>query len=358
MIFEKLEAAENRYEELNHKLSDIKVINDQDTYRELMKEHSELEPLIDKLKEYRKYESRIREAQELLDDEIDAEFRTLVESELWQDSEKLSQLQKDIRIMLLPRDLSDEKSVIIEIRAGAGGEEAALFGNVLYKMYSRYAEKNGWTTSILDVNETEIGGFKEVIFLVEGKGAFSKFKYESGVHRVQRVPATEAGGRIHTSTVTVAVLPEAEEVEVDIDPGDIRVDTYRSSGAGGQHINKTDSAIRITHMPTGIVVACQDERSQHKNKDKAMRILRAKLYDLEVEKQENRIASERKSQVGRGNRNERIRTYNYPQGRVTDHRIGLTLYKLDSILEGNIDEVIEALLIADQTEKLAGMGVE
>jgi peptide chain release factor 1 len=260
--------------------------------------------------------------------------------------------------MLLPKDQSDEKSVIIEIRAGAGGEEAALFGSVLYKMYSRYAEKKGWITSILDVNETEIGGFKEVIFLIEGKGAFSKFKYESGVHRVQRVPATEAGGRIHTSTVTVAVLPEAEEVEVNIDPGDIRVDTYRASGAGGQHINKTDSAIRITHIPTGIVVACQDERSQHKNKDKAMRILRAKLNDLEIEKQDSRIASERKSQVGRGNRNERIRTYNYPQGRVTDHRIGLTLYKLDSILEGSIDEVIESLFIADQTEKLAGMGVE
>jgi peptide chain release factor 1 len=358
MMFEKLEAAENRYEELNHKLSDIKVINDQETYRELMKEHSELEPLIAKLKEYRKYTSRIREAEELLEDEIDTDFRELVESELQHDSEKLTQLQKDIRIMLLPKDHSDEKSVIIEIRAGAGGEEAALFGSVLYKMYSRYAEKKGWITSILDVNETEIGGFKEVIFLIEGKGAFSKFKYESGVHRVQRVPATEAGGRIHTSTVTVAVLPEAEEVEVDIDPGDIRVDTYRASGAGGQHINKTDSAIRITHIPTGIVVACQDERSQHKNKDKAMRILRAKLNDLEIEKQDSRIASERKSQVGRGNRNERIRTYNYPQGRVTDHRIGLTLYKLDSILEGSIDEVIEALFIAEQTEKLAGMGVE
>jgi peptide chain release factor 1 len=358
MIPDMLEATENKYEELNHELSDIRVISDQARYRELMKEHSDIEPLVNKYREYKRCKKQIDEAREILAEKPDEELAQLADLDIKQGQDKLEELDRQIRVMLIPRDEDDDKNVIIEIRAGAGGEEAALFANVLYRMYIKYAESKGWKTSILDYNDTEIGGFREVVFLVEGSGANSKFKYESGVHRVQRIPATEAGGRIHTSTVTVAVLPEAQEVEIGIEPSDLRIDTYRASGAGGQHINKTDSAIRITHFPTGIVVSCQDERSQHKNKEKAMRVLRAKLYDLETEKQENRIADERKSQVGRGNRNERIRTYNYPQGRVTDHRIGLTLYKLDSILEGGIEPMIEALSITEQTEKLNRIGVQ
>jgi peptide chain release factor 1 len=358
MMTDMLETAQKRFEELNNELSDIKNISNQDKYRELMREHAELEPLINKYTEYRKYQLQAEEAKEIMGEDADEEITELAKAELEESSMMLEKIEQEVRIMMLPKDPNDDKNVIIEIRAGAGGEEAALFGSVLYRMYSRFAEYNGWMTSILDINETEIGGFKEVVFLIEGKGAYSKFKYESGVHRVQRVPATEAGGRIHTSTVTVAVLPEAEEVEVDVNTNDLRIDTYRASGAGGQHINKTDSAIRITHIPTGIVVACQDERSQHKNKEKAMRILRAKINDLEIEKQESMIASERKSQVGRGNRNERIRTYNYPQGRLTDHRTGLTLYKLESILEGQIDEIIDSLSMAEQTERLGRMGLE
>lgn len=357
-MLEMLEKTKKKYEELNHRLSDIRIISDQEKYRELMKEHSEIEPLINKYLDYKKYSEQIAQAKEMIEEESDDELIELAKIEMEQGKEALEELDKEIKILLLPKDHNDDKNVIIEIRGGAGGEEAALFAYVLFRMYSKYAENNGWKTSILDVNETEIGGFKEVVFLIEGRGAYSKFKYESGVHRVQRIPTTESSGRIHTSTVTVAVLPEIEEVEIDIKTDDLRIDTYRSSGAGGQHVNKTDSAIRITHLTTGIVVACQDERSQHKNKEKAMRILRAKLNDLEVEKQESKIANERKSQVGRGNRNERIRTYNYPQGRVTDHRINLTLYKLESILEGDIEAVIEALSITEQTEKLNQMGVE
>lgn len=358
MMTDMLETAMKRFEELNNELSDIKNISNQDKYRELMREHAELEPLINKYGEYRKFKQQEEDSKDLIDEETDDELIEFAKAELEQSLEMMEKIESEVRLMMLPKDPYDDKNVIIEIRAGAGGEEAALFGSVLYRMYSRYAENKGWTTSILDINETEIGGFKEVVFLIEGRGVYSKFKYESGVHRVQRVPATEAGGRIHTSTVTVAVLPEAEEVEVDVNPSDLRIDTFRASGAGGQHINKTDSAIRITHLPSGIVVACQDERSQHKNKDKAMRILRAKLNDMEIEKQENMIASDRKSQVGRGNRNERIRTYNFPQGRMSDHRTGLTLYKLESILEGQIDEIIDSLSMAEQTERLSRMGME
>jgi len=357
MMLDVLETAEKKYEELNEELSDMDIVSNLDKYRDLMKEHSEIEPLVIRYREYRKFLRQIQEANEMLEEDPGEELAELARLEISQAQDKIGKMEDEIKMMLLPKDPKDVRNVIIEIRGGAGGEEAALFAAALCRMYVRYAEKNGWVASILDVNETEIGGYKEVIFIIEGKGAYSRFKYESGVHRVQRVPATEAGGRIHTSTVTVAVLPEIEEVEVDIDPEDLRIDTYRASGAGGQHVNKTDSAIRITHMPTGIVVACQDERSQHKNKDKAMRILRAKLNDIENEKQEARIANERKSQVGRGNRNERIRTYNYPQGRVTDHRINLTLYKLESFLEGQLDELIEALQMEEQTENLGQMGV-
>jgi peptide chain release factor 1 len=356
-MFDKLQVAENRYEELNHKLSDPSVIANQDEYRKLMKEHADLEELVVKYGEYKRVNTEIADAREMLNDKIDKDFREMVELELEEAQEKLENVKKDLKILLLPKDPNDEKNVIVEIRGGAGGEEAALFAGVLFRMYTRYAERNRWKTEILDSNLTEIGGFKEVVFLIEGKGAYSRLKFESGVHRVQRIPSTEANGRVHTSTVTVAVLPEVEEVDVDINPNDLRIDTYRASGAGGQHINKTDSAIRITHMPSGIVVACQDQRSQHKNKDKAMTILRSKLYEVAQEQQHSEIAESRKSQVGTGDRSERIRTYNYPQGRVTDHRIGLTLYKIESLLDGDIDEVLDALITTDQAERL-GSGVD
>ncbi len=351
-MFDKLEVAEKRYEEINHKLSDPAVIADQNEYRNLMKEHSELEEIVFKYREYKKVNKDIAEAKELLNDKLEKDFREMVEDELKELKAKLEEIKKELKILLLPKDPNDNRSVIVEIRSGAGGEEAALFAADLFRMYSMYAEKRGWKIEILDSNETEIGGFKEIIFSVNAKGAYSRLKFESGVHRVQRVPTTESGGRIHTSTVTVAVLPEVEEVEVEINPNDLEIDTFRASGAGGQHVNKTDSAIRITHKPTGIVVTCQDERSQHKNREKAMKILRARLYELAREQQNSEVAEARKSQVGTGDRSERIRTYNFPQGRVTDHRIGLTLYKLDEILNGDLDEIIESLITADQTEKL------
>lgn len=357
-MFDKLEVAEKRYEEINHKLSDPAVIADQNEYRNLMKEHSELEEIVFKYREYKKVNKDIAEAKELLNDKLDKDFREMVEDELKELKAKLEEVKKELKILLLPKDPNDNRSVIVEIRSGAGGEEAALFAADLFRMYSMYAEKRGWKIEILDSNETEIGGFKEVIFSVNAKGAYSRLKFESGVHRVQRVPTTESGGRIHTSTVTVAVLPEVEEVEVEINPNDLEIDTFRASGAGGQHVNKTDSAIRITHKPTGIVVTCQDERSQHKNKEKAMKILRARLYELAREQQNSEVAEARKSQVGTGDRSERIRTYNFPQGRVTDHRIGLTLYKLDEILNGDLDEIIESLITADQTEKLGSGMIE
>ncbi len=356
-MFDKLQSAEDRYEEISHKLSDPDVVNNQEEYKKYMKEYSDLEEIVQKFREYKKVTSEIEEARELLEGTLEKDFREMVQTEFEEAQEKLEIIKKQLKIMIVPRDPNDDKNVIIEIRGGAGGEEAALFAGVLFRAMTRYAERKRWKTEILDSNPTELGGFKEVVFSIEGRGAYSRLKFESGVHRVQRVPSTESSGRIHTSTITVAVLPEVEEVDVDINPNDLRIDTYRASGAGGQHINKTDSAIRITHIPTGLVVACQDERSQHKNKDRAMKILRSKLYEIAQQQQANEVAQDRKSQVGTGDRSERIRTYNYPQGRVTDHRINLTLYKLDQVLDGDLDEIIDALITTDQSEKL-GSGSE
>lgn len=351
-MFDRLEVAENRYEEINHMLSDPHILANQDEYRKLMKEHSELGEIVAKFREYKKIKTEIDDAKELLDSTLEKDFREMVQLEYEELKEKVEQISKELKILLLPKDPNDERSVIVEIRGGAGGEEAALFAGVLFRMYTRYGERNRWKTEILDASETEIGGFKEIVFSIEAKGAYSRLKYESGVHRVQRVPSTESSGRIHTSTVTVAVLPEVDEVDVDINPSDLQIDTYRASGAGGQHINKTESAIRITHMPSGIVVTCQDQRSQHKNKDKAMKVLRSKLYEIAQQQQHSEIAQSRKSQVGTGDRSERIRTYNFPQGRVTDHRIGLTLYKIDQIIDGDIEDIIDHLVTASQSDKL------
>jgi peptide chain release factor 1 len=345
-MFDNLKNAELRYEEINQKLSDPAIINRHDIYKELLIEHSELEPLVFKYREYKTIKNDIREAQELLEEKLDKDFYDMVTTELNESSEKLGNIETELKTLLTPKDPNDKRSVIVEIRGGAGGEEAALFAAVLFRMYSRYAERNQWKTEIISSNPTELGGFKEIVFSIDAKGAFSRLKFESGVHRVQRVPSTESGGRIHTSTVTVAVLPEVDEVEVDIDPGDLDIDTFRAGGAGGQHVNKTDSAIRITHRPTGIVVTCQDERSQHKNKDKAMKVLRSKLYDVAQLEQDAKVADARKNQVGTGDRSERIRTYNYPQGRVTDHRINLTIYRIEDILDGDLDEVIDSLITA------------
>lgn len=355
-MFDKVQLAENRYEEITKMLSDPDVISDKDMYRKLMKEHSDLEELVFKYREYKEIQKALQEAKALLEDKLDDDFRELVKEEYDEKSHRIEELQNELKVLLLPKDPNDEKNVIIEIRGGAGGDEAALFCSDLFRMYTRYAERCGWNVDIMDISETGIGGIKEVIFSIEGKGAYSRLKFESGVHRVQRVPTTETSGRIHTSTVTVAVLPEAEEVDVEINPADIRVDTYRASGAGGQHVNKTDSAIRITHFPTGIVVTCQDERSQHKNRERAMSILRSKLYDMALQEQNEKLASDRKNQVGTGDRSERIRTYNFPQGRVTDHRIGLTIYRLEEFLDGDIDEVVDALITTYQSERLGNAG--
>lgn len=355
-MFDKLQSAEDRYEEVSHKLSDPDVINNQDEYKRFMKEYSDLEEIVLKYREYKKITMEIDEARELLNETLEKDFRDMVQAEFEEAQENLEIIKKQLKIMLVPKDPNDDKNVIVEIRGGAGGEEAALFAGVLFRALTRYAERKRWKTEILDSNPTELGGFKEVVFSIEGKGAYSRLKFESGVHRVQRVPSTESSGRIHTSTITVAVLPEVEEVDVEINPSDLRIDTFRASGAGGQHINKTDSAIRITHMPSGIVVSCQDERSQHKNKDRAMKILRAKLYEIAQEQQNSDLAQDRKNQVGTGDRSERIRTYNYPQGRVTDHRINLTLYKLDQVLDGDLDELLDALITTEQSEKLGSGG--
>ena len=352
-MFDMLESTVKRYEELEKRISDPEIISNQEEYRKLMKEYSDLEEIVQKYKEYKSIKENIAEAEEIIKEEDDRELRVLAEAEIIEGRKKLEEVENDLKLLLLPKDPNDEKSVIVEIRGGAGGDEAALFAGDLFRMYSMYAEKKGWKVEILDSNPTEIGGFKEVIFSIEAKGAYSKLKYESGVHRLQRVPTTESSGRIHTSTVTVAVLPEMDEVDVQINPADLQIDTYRSSGAGGQHVNKTESAIRITHLPTGIVVTCQDERSQHKNRERALKILRSKLYDMAQQEKIKEVAQERKSQVGTGDRSERIRTYNFPQGRVTDHRINLTLYKLDSILDGDLDEIIDALATTEQAERLA-----
>lgn len=352
-MFDKLQIFENRFEELNQKLYDPSVVSDPAQYQEIMKETASLQPLVEKYREFMQAKASFEEARALLDDGgLDKDFREMVQEELETARAAQETLSEELKILLLPKDPNDERGVIVEIRGGAGGEEAALFCGSLYRMYSMYAQARGWQSELVNANETELGGYKEVSFIISGSGAYSRLKYESGVHRVQRVPETETQGRIHTSTVTVAVLPEAEDVELEINPTDLQIDTYRASGAGGQHINKTESAIRITHLPTGVVVECQDERSQYKNKDKAMRVLKSRLLEAKRQEQQDAVAQERRSQVGTGDRSERIRTYNYPQGRLTDHRIGLTLYRLDSVLNGDIDEIVDALITADRAEQL------
>ncbi len=352
-MIEKLEGIAERLAAVNAELCEPSVVNDQQKYAALMKEAKQLTPIVEKFCAYKTVKAENDEARAILDESgADRELRELAQAEWEETGEKLEKLNEELKILLLPRDENDDKNVIVEIRAGAGGEEAALFAGSLYRMYSMYAEAHGFKTEIINANETELGGFKEISFTVEGEGAYSRLKFESGVHRVQRVPETESQGRVHTSTATVAVLPEAEEVEFELDPADLQIDVFRSSGAGGQKVNKTSSAIRVTHLPTGMVVECQDERSQYKNKDKALKVLRSRLLEIEREKQNAEIAGERRSQVGTGDRSERIRTYNYPQGRVSDHRIGLTLYKIEQILNGDLDEIIDALITADTAEKL------
>lgn len=352
-MLDKLAAVESRYEQIGFELTRPETVSDNALFTKLMKEHSELTPIVEKYREYKSACESEEEATALLDEGgLDKDFKELVEAELLEAKANKETFAEELKILLLPKDPNDDKNVIVEIRGGAGGEEAALFAAALYRMYSMYAEGKRWSIDITNINETELGGYKEISFMIEGAGAYSRFKYESGVHRVQRVPDTETQGRIHTSTVTVAVMPEADEVEVDINPADLKIDTFRSSGAGGQHINKTSSAIRVTHIPTGTVVECQDERSQFKNKEKALKVLRARLYDAAKSEHDEAIASDRRSQVGTGDRSERIRTYNYPQGRITDHRIGLTLYKLESFLNGDLDEMIDGLITYYRSEAL------
>ena len=356
MLLDKLAFIENKYDELSVKISDPSIIANQNEWRKLCKEQADLEIIVNAYKEYKDVIQELKDNKEMLAEEKDRDMREMIQEDISSLSSREAELEKEIQILLLPKDPNDEKNVFVEIRAGAGGEEAALFAANLFRMYTRFAEKNRWSVEMMSSNETDIGGFREVVFMIKGNGAYSKMKYESGVHRVQRVPDTESSGRIHTSTATVAVLPEVDDVDIEIHEKDLRIDVYRSSGNGGQCVNTTDSAVRITHLPTGTVVACQDEKSQLKNKEKAMKVLRARLYEVAEAERLAGIAEDRKSQVGTGDRSERIRTYNYPQGRVTDHRIGLTLYKLDSFLNGDIDEVINALITADQAEKMKAMG--
>lgn len=352
-MYDKLDFILEKYEELSLKVSDPEVINDQAVWQKSMKDMSEMEPIVSKYREYKKTTDDLKSTKEMLNDSgMDEELRDLAKMELAELEEKQEALSGELKILLLPKDPNDDKNVIVEIRAGTGGEEAGLFGSDLLRMYMRYAERRGWKTEMMDINDTGIGGIKEAVILIKGKGAYSRLKYESGVHRVQRVPETESSGRIHTSAATVAVLPEIDDVEVELNLSDVRVDVYRSSGNGGQSVNTTDSAVRLTHGPTGIVVTCQDEKSQIKNKEKAFKVLRAKLYDVKLQEQNKEISETRKSQVGSGDRSERIRTYNFPQGRVSDHRIGLTLYKLDYFLDGDLDEIIDGLITSDQAEKM------
>lgn len=351
-MFEKIEIFDKRYSELSQRLYEPSVAADPEQYQKTMKELKSIEEIVLTYREYKQAVKSQDESIEILEESGDSDLKELAQLELDEAKQNIEELSEKLKILLLPKDPNDERNVIVEIRGGAGGEESALFSAVLFRMYSMYAEKKGYKVEIVNANETELGGYKEISFMIEGECAYSRFKYESGVHRVQRVPETESQGRVHTSTTTVAVLPEAEDVELEIDPKDLKIDTFRSSGAGGQHINKTSSAIRITHLPTGTVVECQDERSQYKNKDKALKVLKSRLLKEKQDKQASEIAANRKSQVGTGDRSERIRTYNYPQGRLTDHRIGLTLYKLEDILNGNLDEVIDALVTADRAEKL------
>lgn len=352
-MFDKLQGIEDKLEKINSSLCDPEVVSHQEEYKKLMREAKTLTPIVEKFREYKKANSDLTEAKEMLaDSSLDKEFRDMASEEAAEAQKKTEELKEELKVLLLPKDPNDYKNVIVEIRGGAGGEEAALFAGSLFRMYSMYAERKGWKTEIMNENPTELGGYKEISFMIEGEGAYSRLKFESGVHRVQRVPETESQGRVHTSTVTVAVLPEAEEVEFTLDPADLQIDVFRSSGAGGQKVNKTSSAIRVTYLPTGMVVECQDERSQYKNKDKALKVLRSRLLEEKTAKQNAEIAGERRSQVGTGDRSERIRTYNFPQGRVSDHRIGLTLYKIEAIMNGDLDEIIDALVTADTAEKL------
>lgn len=352
-MLDKLEQVEQRFETVNELVCDPNVVSDMEQYKKLMQELKHLTPIIEKYREYKAAKATFDEAKEMLDaGGMEPEFKEMVQEEFEASRGDIEKFSEELKVLLLPHDPNDDRNVIVEIRGGAGGDEAALFANSLFRMYSMYSEARNWKTEILSANETELGGFKEISFMITGEGAYSRLKFESGVHRVQRVPETESQGRIQTSTATVAVLPEAEEVDIDISPADLQIDTFRASGAGGQHVNKTDSAIRITHLPTGLVVECQDERSQYKNKDRAMKILRSRLLEAEIERQNAEIAGERRAQVGTGDRSERIRTYNFPQGRVSDHRIGLTLYKLEQFLNGDLDELVDALVTADTAEKL------
>ena len=351
-MFDKLDFILEKYEELSKKVSDPEVIADQPVWQKHIKEMGEMEPIVKKYREYKSAKEGIDEAKEILEMEDDAELKEMAKMELAELEDGIVQIEDELKVLLLPKDPNDEKNVILEVRAGTGGDEAALFGQDLLRMYLRYAERNHWKAEVLEINDTGIGGIKEAVVLIKGKGAYSRLKYESGTHRVQRVPETESSGRIHTSAATVAVLPEVDDVDVEVNPNDVRVDVYRASGNGGQCVNTTDSAVRLTHEPTGLVVTCQDEKSQIKNKEKAFKVLRARLYDLMMQKQNEEISAERKSQVGSGDRSERIRTYNFPQGRVTDHRIGLTLYKLENILDGEIDEIIDAMTTHEQAEKM------
>ena len=354
-MFDKLEDLLVRLEEILSELNEPGVANDPARFQKLMKERSELQPIVDAYKEYKACQQTVEESLMMLDEESDEEMREMLKEELADAKSRIEELETELKILLLPKDPNDSKNVIVEIRAGAGGDEAALFAAEIYRMYVKYAESRRWKTELMSLNENGIGGFKEVTFMINGAGAYSRLKYESGVHRVQRVPETESGGRIHTSTITVAIMPEAEEIDFQLDLNDCKFDVFRASGNGGQCVNTTDSAVRLTHIPTGIVISCQDEKSQLKNRDKALRVLRSRLYDMELQKRHDEEAEARRSQVGTGDRSEKIRTYNFPQGRVTDHRIKLTLHRLDTILNGDLDEIIDSLIAADQTAKLAKM---
>jgi peptide chain release factor 1 len=350
-MFDKLEAVEKRYEELTIMISDPEVISNNSEWQKLMKEHSSIEDIVFKFREYKEAKRQMEEAKEMMEDK---ELKDLAEAEYYENKEKLPKIEEELKVLLIPKDPNDDKNIICEIRGGAGGEEAALFAGTLFRMYSMYAERNHWKLEVLNENETELGGYKEISFMITGKGAYSRLKFESGVHRVQRVPDTESSGRIHTSTSTVAVLPVVEDVEIDINPADIKMEVFRASGAGGQHVNKTSSAVRLIHIPTGMVVECQTERSQFQNREYAMKLLRSRLYEQEKEKQDSQIANARKSQVGSGDRSEKIRTYNYPQGRITDHRIGFSIFQMENFLNGDLDEMIDNLIAADRAEKLKG----
>ena len=350
-MFDKLEEVEKRYVELTKMISDPEVIANQSEWQKLMKEHASIEDVVMKYREYKKTEQAMNDAKEMMEDK---ELKELAEAEFYEAKDKLPKIEEELKVLLIPKDPDDDKNIICEIRGGAGGEEAALFAGTLFRMYSMYAESKHWKLDVLNENETGLGGYKEISFMITGKGVYSRLKFESGVHRVQRVPDTESSGRIHTSTATVAVLPVVEDVEIEVNPADIKMEVFRASGAGGQHINKTSSAVRLIHEPTGIVVECQTERSQFQNKDNAMKMLKTKLYDIEKQKQDSKVANARKSQVGSGDRSEKIRTYNYPQGRITDHRIGMSIYQMENFLNGDLDEMIDNLIAADRAEKLKG----